>query len=235
MSTYFLCIDTALSNCSVAIFQNFNLLAFENDIATNTASEKINLLIDDAIKKANIELSTINAIVVSAGPGSYTGLRISAAIAKGISYALSIPIIAISTLEIMYQKAKLQFPNYKYYLPCIDARRDEIYFSLYDRDSKLIEDRPQILNDQFEDIFIQANIYLIFGNASEKVKTFLNASEKINSFLIEYANIYYANNFVYDAKDFVNLANLYFSQKIFADTAYFEPNYTKPFFLQKKG
>ncbi len=151
MSVYILCIDTALSTCSVAIFKDKALIASAKDERINTASEHINMLIQNVCEKANLELKNINAIAIAFGPGSYTGLRIGVSIAKGISYALDIPIIAISTLEIMNYKALELYPKTDFYLPNIDARRDEIYFSLYD-DKKNIEinEQPKILDESLK-------------------------------------------------------------------------------------
>jgi tRNA threonylcarbamoyladenosine biosynthesis protein TsaB len=225
MSVYILCIDTALSTCSVAIFKDKALIASAKDERINTASEHINMLIQNVCEKANLELKNINAIAIAFGPGSYTGLRIGVSIAKGISYALDIPIIAISTLEIMNYKALELYPKTDFYLPNIDARRDEIYFSLYD-DKKNIEinEQPKILDESFKKIFETEKTFTIFGNATEKIKLFLEEN-KNNTYIID---------FEYNATNIGQLAHQLFIEKSFVDTAYFEPNYIKPFFLHTK-
>ena len=105
MSVNIICIDTALSTCSVALANGTNLLGYSECLLPNTASEQINELINEALSQANLKLSDMQAIAISNGPGSYTGLRIGAAVAKGIAYALNIPIIALPTLAIMTNKA----------------------------------------------------------------------------------------------------------------------------------
>jgi tRNA threonylcarbamoyladenosine biosynthesis protein TsaB len=226
MSNYILCIDTALSSCSVAIFSNEKLIASAVEINANSASEKINLLIENVLAQANIKLKNLVAVAITNGPGSYTGLRISAAIAKAIAFSLEIPVIAISTLDNMFHHAFQRFPKTDFYLPNIDARRLEIFFSLYDSNkNKIIEDQPKIIDEQFFNMFEKEKTYTIFGNATAKIK----------SAMPEFKNIVYIDTFESSAIHLGALANEAYHKKKFVDLAYFEPNYTKPFFLYHKN
>lgn len=218
-----LCIDTALSTCSVALKIDGSV-CFSENTKHNSASEQLNGLIEDVITQASIKLKNIDAVAISNGPGSYTGLRIGAATAKGLAYSLSIPIITISTLEIMTLKAVKDFSDFDFYVPNIDARRDEAYIAIYSKHLENIETaQPILLNDAFRKMINEDSKYIFFGNASEKIRQFLDTD-------------YYQYNqeFAYNALDMISLSLEYFDNQKFADVAYFEPNYTKPFFLNEK-
>lgn len=229
MSVNIICIDTALSTCSVAIANSTNLLGYSESLISNTASEQINELVNEALSQAKLKLSDMQAIAISNGPGSYTGLRIGAAVAKGIAYALNIPVIALSTLEIMANKA-IKTENISDFLvvPNIDARRDEIYFAVYNSAlAELYKPQPCILNDDFLSFFENGKQYFFVGNASEKIRIYLQQK------LLNHNFIFY-QDFEYTAKDIVELAYNYFQLTNFVDVAYFEPSYTKPFYSTKK-
>jgi tRNA threonylcarbamoyladenosine biosynthesis protein TsaB len=225
MSIYILCIDTALSTCSVAVAKNSKVLGFAENKDANSASEQINILIDNALKQANISLKTIQAIALSNGPGSYTGLRIGAAVAKGIAYALDIPVIALPTLEIMTHTIAADFPDADCFIPNIDARRNEAYIAVYNRSLELtLTSQPYIIDEYFKNLFNFKHKNIFFGNASDKIEEVLK----------EEKNCIFAQNFTCNANDMIPLAYKKYLTGSFENTAYFEPDYTKPFFFKKK-
>lgn len=230
MPVNIICIDTALSTCSVAIANGSNLLGYAENLLPNTASEQINQLINEALSQAKLKLRDMQVIAISNGPGSYTGLRIGAAVAKGISYAINIPIIALPTLAIMANKTIIteNIPEFLI-VPNIDARRDEVYFAVYNSNlEELYKAQPSILDDDFLSFFENGKQYFFVGNASEKIRTYLQQK------LLNHNFIFY-QDFKYTAKDMIELANHYFQLTNFLDVAYFEPSYTKPFYSTKKA
>ena len=133
-----LALDTSTKNCSVALFNGNKIIALKEQNSDGyTHAEQLTLFIEEVIKSANLTLKEIKAIAISKGPGSYTGLRIGTSTAKGLCYALGIPLISISTLKAM---AFTMTKDYKseIYCPMIDARRMEVFSALFDKDNKEI-------------------------------------------------------------------------------------------------
>ena len=125
-------IETATKNCSVALFKDGLVIAEKENITDGyTHSEQLTLFIQDVIDSANISLNKVEAVALSMGPGSYTGLRIGTSTAKGLCYALDIPLIAISTLKAM-AFAMAENQKSAIYCPMIDARRMGVFSALYD-------------------------------------------------------------------------------------------------------
>lgn len=162
-----------------------------------------------------------DAVSVSAGPGSYTGLRIGVSTAKGLCYGYDIPLIAVDTLKIISKNALTGITEKKDVLLCpmIDARRMEVYTALYNTDLEVI--RPVsaeiISENSFAEILEEKTIYF-FGNGSGKCKS-----------IITHPNARFLDNAVPLAENMMQLAEHKFSQKEFVDTAYFEPFYLKEF------
>ena len=171
--SYILNIETSTTNCSVSISNKGNLI-LENEIndGNYTHSTKLHSLISNLIEKSKISLSKISAIAISKGPGSYTGLRIGTAAAKGLCYALDIPLIAISTLKILANKLKVQNGLI---VPVMDARRDEVYSAVFDSKLNIIKKpKPEIIqNNSFLDIAKKGKIYLV-GSGQEKCNRIIN-------------------------------------------------------------
>ena len=135
MNTYILCIETSTKACSVALAKNGELLALKESIDQDYShAEQLNLFIEEVMKQAELEFSKLDAISVSKGPGSFTGLRIGVSTAKGLAYALNIPLLSIETLKSMAVGFLRQFPVNKNELlvPMIDARRKEVYMRIFD-------------------------------------------------------------------------------------------------------
>ena len=126
-----LCLETSAKATSVALVKSFDEVIYNELLLEFSHAQSIFNLIDTTLKQANINYSDLSAVAISSGPGSYTGLRIATSVAKGICFASSIPLISIPTLYIIANQMKTAFPDADYYIPMIDARRLEIYLTIY--------------------------------------------------------------------------------------------------------
>ena len=179
-------------------------------------SQYITQFIDDCLKEANLELSDLDAVALSAGPGSFTGLRVGSATAKGICYALDLPLIAVSTL--LSLASEFESENYDLILPMIDARRMEVYTRFVDsKMDTLKEDFSQILDDNFiaEKLADFDNI-LCCGNGSFKMAQ-LELPERIK-----------VTKSACSVRNMLKLGVQLFESQEFVDLSYFEPYYLKP-------
>ncbi|MDX1469887.1 MAG: tRNA (adenosine(37)-N6)-threonylcarbamoyltransferase complex dimerization subunit type 1 TsaB, partial [Flavobacteriaceae bacterium] len=162
-------IETTSTNCSVSLSAGIEIISLKEDNNKNFShSESLHLFIEDVLNKADKPLSSIDAIAVSEGPGSYTGLRIGVSAAKGLCYSLDVPLISVSTLHALaYQK---QVDN-GVIVPMLDARRLEVYSAVFSNSYKIIREvRPQILNENsFSEYLENGEVYFV-GNANEKAK-----------------------------------------------------------------
>jgi tRNA threonylcarbamoyladenosine biosynthesis protein TsaB len=214
-----LCIETATEICSTALFMDGQLLNFRETNEPNSHSLTLGSFIKDILAECQINSEQLDAVAVSSGPGSYTGLRIGVSIAKGICYSLDIPLIAIPTLESMtYEVIKKQKVE-GLYIPMLDAGRMEVYSSVFNTNLFRIEpEKPTIITaTSFEDYAKAENIF-VFGNGSTKCKT-----------ILESTNIKYIDNQNSSAISMGELAEKFFLKQQFVDTAYFEPFYLKEF------
>jgi tRNA threonylcarbamoyladenosine biosynthesis protein TsaB len=218
-------IETSGHNCSVALNKNGQLIAQQLNTEGLKHAEVLHVMMANVFKETDIVLTQIEAVAISEGPGSYTGLRIGASAAKGLCYALGIPLISVNTLAIYAQtllKNKQVF--HESIITCIDARRDEIYFAVYENGIETTPAQSKILDENFYSSFDTSKSYVITGNGSDK--TLICLENKINIKKIEL--------FTIEAKYMYNLALEKFNKNEFADLAYFEPNYLKPFFTTAK-
>ena len=168
-----LSIETATTNCSVALSKGGETLLLKEDYDNNYShAERLHVYIDAVLKQARIERTQLNAIAVSKGPGSYTGLRIGVSAAKGLSYALGIPLISTPTLEALAHQV---IAEEGCIIPMLDARRMEVYAAVFDANQNQIRDtQAQILDDNaFAEYLDKGKVYFI-GNGVEKTKTIIN-------------------------------------------------------------
>jgi len=216
-------IESATKNCSVALFKDGVVIAEKESITDGyTHAEQLTLFIQNVIDSANITLNKVEAVALSMGPGSYTGLRIGTSTAKGLCYALDIPLIAISTLKAMaFDMAKNE--KSAIYCPMIDARRMEVFSALYDVDNKQVRGVQADVVDENTYTEFLADEIIFFGDGSLKCQEIINHK---NAKFIEGINP--------SAKNLGNLANAKFENKDFEDVAYFEPYYLKDFVAGKK-
>lgn len=216
--SYILNIETATKNCSVALAKDGKTILCK-EIAEEGYShaERLHVFIEAIIKEAGIALHDLSAIAVSQGPGSYTGLRIGVSAAKGLCYALDIPLIAVDTLQALAAQVTI---SSGLIIPMIDARRMEVYSAIFSPSlEKKREVLAQIIDDNsFEDI--QETLYFI-GDCAEKCKSVLTKENHV--FLEE---IVYPS-----AKEMSALSFEKFKISDTVDVAYFEPYYLKDFMI----
>ena len=218
-----LTLDTSTKNCSVALFENEKFLALKEYYSDDYShAEQLTLFVEDVIKSANLTLKEIEAIAISKGPGSYTGLRIGTSTAKGLCYALDIPLISISTLKAMaFTMAKNHVTDI--YCPMIDARRMEVFSGIYDIENNEIRGiQADVVEEQTYANFLN-NEVLFFGDGALKCKEIIN-----------HKNAKFLEGVYPSAKDLGKLAHAKFMNKDFEDVAYFEPYYLKDFVAGKK-
>jgi tRNA threonylcarbamoyladenosine biosynthesis protein TsaB len=215
-------IETATKNCSVTISDKDQLIdVLEYADEGYSHAEKLHVFIDEILKRNNIPAQQLNAIAVSKGPGSYTGLRIGVSAAKGLCYALDIPLISISTLLVLAREIKTRDG---YIIPIIDARRMEVYSAVYDTNYQLVRDVKADLLDQnpFNEFIKEKRVHFV-GDAVEKTqKIIVNKHAVFNT--VKYPS----------AKNMIIPAYQKYINKQFEDIAYFEPYYLKDFIVTKK-
>lgn len=222
-----LVIESAVSGFSVAIHQNSLLLASVQLHNERVASSYLTSAIEQVITFSQVTFSDLDAIAVSAGPGSYTGLRVGVATAKGLCLALNLPLIAVNTLEIMVHAVNYPRLTEKQLLcPMIDARRMEVYCGFYTRDTKQLQGEVTaavVDAETFNDVLKDTTV-LFFGNGSQKIAP-LYAHHPRAFFLPEvvFPSATYAGLLAYEK----------FLQQSFEDLPTFEPDYLKPYFATK--
>lgn len=212
-----LCIETATTNCSVAIFNGTSCIAFKEDSSSGYShNEQLHVFIQDVCAQAGLKLADLKAVAVSKGPGSYTGLRIGVSAAKGLCYALSIPLIAVETLNILAQAAEA---TSDFIIPMIDARRMEVYSCVLDGDGASLDPtKAEILTENSYADYLQKGTVTFIGNGVAKWQKFC-----------AHPNADFKDGILPSAKDMGGLANALLSEKLFVDVAYFEPYYLKDF------
>jgi tRNA threonylcarbamoyladenosine biosynthesis protein TsaB len=213
-----LIIETSETICSVCLSKGEKIIAEKQHAEPNSHATVLAVMVQEIFQENNLKLNELKAVAISAGPGSYTGLRIGASFAKGICYANNIPLIAISTLKAMALAFNATAKNgCKLLCPMIDARRMEVYTSVFDKKLRIIlPEQPFVLQETSITVFDFENT-VFFGSGADKI-LLLNPK----------ANIY--NSFSLNATHLVNEANTAFLNKQFVNMAYFEPNYIKAFY-----
>ena len=219
----FLLIETATKSCSVSLSSENKIIACKEEINEQYShAEKLTVFITELCKTQDFTIKDLDAVAVSKGPGSYTGLRIGVSTAKGLCYALDIPLISVSTLKAMAfgmaQKEKSDL-----YCPMIDARRMEVYNAFYNSTNKEIRG---IQADIIEACSYQKELdkkVLFFGDGAEKCKQ-----------MIQHPNARFIDGIFPSSKDMLEIANEKFAEKDFEDVVYFEPFYLKDFVAGEK-
>ena len=218
-----LSLETATDVCSVVLSEGSKVLAQRETQGDKSHSAKLIGFIHEVMEECHLSYSELDAVTVSKGPGSYTGLRIGVSTAKGICYAGKLPLIAIPSLQSLAAIAlkKIEDNESKSFLLCpmIDARRMEVYTALYDKDLNEVDKiQAKIIDgDSFKKHLEKSSIYF-FGNGSEKT---------MNS--IQHPNAVFLPDIHLSARGMTLLAENAFRNKDFEDVAYFEPYYLKDF------
>ena len=221
-----LSIETSTNVCSVALSEHEKVLLSEIEYTANSHAALLTALIERMMKKAGMDMNVIDAVAVSSGPGSYTGLRIGVSTAKGICYALGKPLIAINSLRILAQQAiiaKCETLDYQDTLLCpmIDARRMEVYSTLFDSELNQIEDiRAEIIDTSSYWSILEKRKIVFAGNGSGKCKD-----------VIQHHNAVFQDDVYPLASAMAMPAYVAFTKNQFEDVAYFEPFYLKDFIV----
>jgi len=216
---YILHLETSTKQCSVALAYKGKLLA--SRIILNESfshSEKLHLFISEVLEEAKLKTTDLNAVAVSKGPGSYTGLRIGVAAAKGLCFGLDIPLLAINALEILVQASTEE--NTDFIIPMMDARRMEVYTAVFDSSKHWVEATSALVlsQDSFKE-FLKDQTAFVLGDGAQKFK---ELSPEINA-------VFPSETFYPKAIDMIGLVWQKFNSQSFESLAYFEPFYLKDF------
>ncbi len=219
--SYLLHIETATTNCSVALSHNGNLLhCIENNAIDFRHSDYLHLFIEELLSEVQINYSQLDGVVVSMGPGSYTGLRIGMSTAKGLCYAQDIPLLAINSLRILAEAYEPK--NNQILIPLFDARRMEVYSLILNAQKQIIRDTDAevISENSFQEYKAQGQL-VFFGSGAAKCKELLQ--EEDNTLFIDDLE-------VPSARNMIKIGQAKFVAKEFQDIAYFDSFYLKKFY-----
>lgn len=221
---FILNIETATKNCSVSLTENGKILALkESNDGNYSHAEKLHPFIQDVFKEANLSIDKIDAVAVSKGPGSYTGLRIGVSAAKGLCFAKNKPLISINTLGSLANTVTV---NSGFIVPMLDARRMEVYSAVYNANHQQIRAiKAEIIDENsFSEYLSEDNVYFV-GDGAEKCKE-----------IIKSKNAVFIDATFPSAKEMAMLSYDKYKISDIEDVAYFEPFYLKDFVVtvQKK-
>ncbi|WP_438966862.1 tRNA (adenosine(37)-N6)-threonylcarbamoyltransferase complex dimerization subunit type 1 TsaB [Flavobacterium sp.] len=213
-------IETATKNCSVSLALNGITLSFRELAEQNFShAEKLHVFIEELLAENNQTFTDLNAVAVSQGPGSYTGLRIGVSSAKGFCYALNIPLIALDTLEVLSRKISV---DKGIIIPMIDARRMEVYSAFFDKNYTLTRN--------VEAEIIEANSY---AEINETIHLVGDGIAKFKEVLVDEKFVFHEDEVYPSSKEMSFLSFEKYKKNDFVDVAYFEPYYLKDFILNK--
>lgn len=224
MSILILNIETATDICSVSLFKDNECLDFIESSEPNAHSKNTLLYIRDILERYHLKTRNLDAVAISSGPGSYTGLRIGCSTAKALAYANNIPLISIPTLQILQKSSeKLQKEQDAYSIAMIDARRMEVYLQIFDATGQAVTDiKAEIVNETtFSDILSKHKV-IFCGNGVPKCQPLLSLS----------SNAYFGL-FQTSSQHMGNIAFQKYQIQQFENIAYFEPFYLKNFIAGK--
>ncbi len=212
-------IETSTEVCSVTIAKEGELLFKKESQEGLNHSKLLTVFIENLFTENSFQLNHLDAVAVSKGPGSYTGLRIGVSVAKGLCYGLDIPLIAVNSLEILGVSAAENSSEKMLFCPMIDARRMEVYTALYNHKGEEIEPvSAEIIDPAFHAKYLAKDKILFFGNGAEKCKTQIN-----------HPNAVFGEPQKTSAQFMQKLTEKKYNKKEFEDVAYFEPFYLKNF------
>lgn len=213
-------IETTTLRCAVAVFSGGKVLASRSiREAGYSHAERLMPFIDEVMTESGLNKSDLQAVSVSGGPGSFTGLRIGVSTAKGICHALSIPLIAVDTLKVLAHQGKMENPGAAAYVPMIDARRMEVYTKTFDSELNCSNDTPEalVVDGESAGRFEEFDSICFVGDGAEKCSDILSGLNRV--FIDTYP----------DAEPACDIVTQKFIKGEFEDTALYEPNYLKAF------
>jgi tRNA threonylcarbamoyladenosine biosynthesis protein TsaB len=220
-----LSIETSTTVCSVALHENKKLISVLEIHQEYSHASKLASLVDEITQLTGIALNQINCVAFSSGPGSYTGLRIGASLAKGLCYSLDIPLIAMSTLEVLAHKVSVTNTSDVFLCPMLDARRMEVYCQMFDHD--LREKEPiisKIVDEESFQEYLTIKPVIFFGSGATKCSSVILSSNA--KFLFD----------VYpSAAQVGELAFKKLEENKVEDLVHFVPLYLKEFLIKKKA
>lgn len=218
---YILNIETATKNCSVSLSKNGQTVAIK-EVSEEQFShaEKLHLFIKEVLAFEGISLENLNAVAVSKGPGSYTGLRIGVSAAKGLCYALNIPLIAVDTLAILAEKISV---DSGIIVPMIDARRMEVFTQMYSKDHSPLSLAEALIVDE-----------TAFADTAEKIHLIGDGALKCKIVLTDDKFVFHEDIIYPSANEMSRISYKKYIENNFEDVAYFEPYYLKDFMLTTK-
>jgi tRNA threonylcarbamoyladenosine biosynthesis protein TsaB len=220
-------LETATRVCSVALAKGEKLLSLRETSVSNSHSELITVFIQEVMAEAGLAIDRIDAVAVSKGPGSYTGLRIGVSVAKGICFAIDKPLISIGTLQAMAYGAVSDHPEIDtgtLICPMLDARRMEVYYALFDRDIKEIKaDTASVITEDYFSEIVKNNKLLLLGDGAEKCRPLF----------IHQTAISIVPDFTISARYMIKHGLEKYMHHQFENVAYFEPFYLKDFVAGK--
>ena len=214
---YILNIETSTTNCSVALSKNGELIGFKEDNSSEYShAERLHVYIDEVLKTAQVSIDQLHAIAISKGPGSYTGLRIGVSAAKGLCFALNLPLISVPTLEALAHQ--IEDPKGTI-IVMLDARRMEVYSAIYDiQHNETRSTQAEVLTtESYQELLELSPVYFI-GNGVQKTKG-----------IITHKNAKFIEDKLPSSKQMCTLSYAKFKMDAFEDVAYFEPFYLKDF------
>ena len=219
-------IETSTEVCSVALSRDGALIRSRETLTGQNHAKLVTVYIEELLSELNISMEQLDAVAVSGGPGSYTGLRIGVSVAKGICYALRIPLIAIASLEAMAFHV-IQHYEYKHliktgsplFCPMIDARRMEVYTAFYDENGLPVREIAADIIDHLSYLdFLEDHTVFYFGNGASKCQE-----------AITHPNGIFLDGVSTSAVQMIPLAERNFQSQQFVNVAYYEPFYLKDF------
>jgi tRNA threonylcarbamoyladenosine biosynthesis protein TsaB len=221
-------IETATTVCSVALARDGEVLAYKEVEQRNIHAEVITVFIDELLKTTGKQYRELDAVAVSSGPGSYTGLRIGISAAKGLCFGLDIPLIAVETLEAMTDGiiARHSFGGDVLYCPMIDARRMEVFTAIFDaQGNRVMPTSAEIIDENSFADLLQKHKIIFFGDGAVKCTEALSGN----------TNAQIVGGFTNSAQYLTKRVTAKYEANNFEDVAYFEPYYLKDFISGKKA
>lgn len=222
-------IETATALCSVALSKDCKILSLRETTEEKSHAGSLTVFIEEILNETHLSVADLDAVAVGKGPGSYTGLRIGVSVAKGLCYGSGIPLIAISTLQVMFSQAVPNVNNEPDILLCpmIDARRMEVFCCLYDASGNEVQPVSARIIDETSFLdYLSGHRIAFFGSGMEKCRK-----------VIQHPNAVFLSNIQPHASAMATISDYSFRNALFENVAYFEPFYLKDFVatVPKKG
>ena len=219
-----LSLETSTTVCSVALHNNGKLIASAEMHKEQSHASKLAVLIDQVIKLADVSMNSLQGIAVSEGPGSYTGLRIGVSTAKGLCFALGIPLLSVGTLALLAKQIQLKtILDNAWLCPMIDARRMEVYCQMFDGEMNALQSiEAKVIDEESFREALNDHKIIFFGDGAAKCKS-----------VITHPNAFFISDIAPSAKELGLLASEKFSRNEFENLVSFEPFYLKEFLIKK--